>query len=91
MLLWRALSLGISTSSSMLSLSLVIAAYIDPNTGGMLFQILAVLFGVISGALLLFSGKIKGIYYQIRRRIRDSSLEPKVEIELDNQLEDKTN
>jgi len=91
MLLWRALSLGISTSSSMLSLSLVIAAYIDPNTGGMLFQILAVLFGVISGALLLFSGKIKGFYYQIRRRIRDSSLEPKVEIELDNQLEDETN
>ena len=35
----------------------VIAAYIDPNTGGMLFQILAVLFGVISGAFLLFSGK----------------------------------
>ncbi len=52
--------------------SSIIAAYIDPNTGGMLFQILAVLFGVISGALLLFSGKIKGFYYQLRRRIRDS-------------------
>jgi hypothetical protein len=52
--------------------SSVIAAYIDPNTGGMLFQILAVLFGVISGALLLFSGKIKGFYYQLRRRIRGS-------------------
>ena len=53
-------------------LSVVIAAYIDPNTGGMLFQILAVLFGVISGALLLFSGKIKEIYYRLKRRIRGS-------------------
>lgn len=53
----------------------VIAAYIDPNTGGMLFQILAVLFGVISGAFLLFSGKIKGYYYQLRRRMRSSEPE----------------
>ena len=57
------------------SLQMVIAAYIDPNTGGMLFQLLAVLFGVISGALLLFSGKIKGFYYNIRRRIRGSEEE----------------
>jgi hypothetical protein len=48
-------------------------AYIDPNTGGMLFQILAVLFGVISGALLLFSGKIKGVYYQLKRKIKSSN------------------
>lgn len=52
--------------------SYVIAAYIDPNTGGMLFQILAVIFGVISGALLLFSGKIKEVYYRLKRRIRGS-------------------
>jgi hypothetical protein len=32
--------------------------YIDPNTGGMLFQALAIMFGVISGAILTFSGKI---------------------------------
>jgi len=32
--------------------------YIDPNTGGMLFQLLATLFGVISGAVLLFSSKV---------------------------------
>lgn len=51
-------------------LQMIIAAYIDPNTGGMLFQVLAVLFGVISGALLLFSGKIKGVYYRARRRFR---------------------
>jgi len=50
----------------------VLAAYIDPNTGGMFFQILAVLFGIISGALLLFSGKIKSLFYRVKRRIRNS-------------------
>ena len=50
----------------------VLAAYIDPNTGGMLFQILAVLFGIISGALLLFSGKIKSLFYRVKRRTRNS-------------------
>lgn len=64
---------------SIVSLRMLIAAYIDPNTGGMLFQILAVLFGVISGALLLFSGKIKGYYYRIRRRMQRSEDESSVE------------
>ena len=58
--------------ANMANLSMVNLAYIDPNTGGMLFQILAVLFGVVSGALLLFSGKIKGFYYRIRRKARGS-------------------
>ena len=58
--------------TSVANLYMVIPAYIDPNTGGMLFQILAVLFGVISGALLLFSGKIKGFYYRMRRKARGS-------------------
>ena len=69
---------------SVASLHMIITAYIDPNTGGMLFQILAVLFGVISGALLLFSGKIKGIYYRMRRRVRgseDESLEEIADLE----------
>ena len=69
---------------SLASLQMVIAAYIDPNTGGMLFQILAVLFGVISGALLLFSGRVKGYYYSIRRRMRGSEDETPVE-DLDTQ------
>jgi hypothetical protein len=64
---------------TMASLHMIISAYIDPNTGGMLFQILAVLFGVISGALLLFSGKIKGYYYRIRRRMQRSEDESSVE------------
>jgi hypothetical protein len=67
MLLW-----SVVTYKLVANLSLIVAAYIDPNTGGMLFQILAVLFGVITGALLLFSGKIKGLYYRLKRRIRGS-------------------
>ncbi|MBM3143472.1 MAG: hypothetical protein FJ010_00625 [Chloroflexi bacterium] len=45
--------------------------YIDPSTGGMLFQILAVLFGVISGIVLLFSSKIKMGYRRFLRFIRE--------------------
>ncbi len=44
--------------------------YIDPNTGGMLFQILAVLFGVISGAILIFSSRIKMGFSKLRRSMR---------------------
>lgn len=41
--------------------------YIDPNTGGMLFQILAVLFGTISGGILFFSGRIRQVIARFRR------------------------
>jgi hypothetical protein len=50
----------------------ILAAYIDPNTGGMVFQVLAVLFGVISGLFLVFSGRIKGVFYNLRRRFGGS-------------------
>lgn len=73
------LSLNLAAEISLTSMHLIIAAYIDPNTGGMLFQVLAVLFGVISGALLLFSGKIKGYYYRIKRRIQGSEDDKPVE------------
>jgi hypothetical protein len=73
------LSLGSIVGIGMASLQMIILAYIDPNTGGMLFQVLAVLFGVISGALLLFSGKIKGYYYRIRRRVQGSDDEIAIE------------
>jgi len=72
MILSFLLSTGYFVGIGLSSLQMVIAAYIDPNTGGMLFQILAVLFGVISGALLLFSGKIKGFYYRLRRSMQGS-------------------
>jgi hypothetical protein len=44
--------------------------YIDPNTGGMLFQALAVLFGLISGAILVFSGKISMFVSRTLRFLR---------------------
>ena len=44
--------------------------YIDPNTGGMLFQILVVLFGVISAVVLVFSGRIRIAFAKLRRRMR---------------------
>jgi hypothetical protein len=84
MFYWSVLSL----SEAAVGILSVIPAYIDPNTGGMLFQILAVLFGVISGALLLFSGKIKGFYYRIRRQVKN----PEVDFvdETDNQEGDES-
>jgi hypothetical protein len=45
--------------------------YIDPNTGGMLFQVLAVLFGLISGIILFFSSKIKMTYRRFLRSLRE--------------------
>ena len=44
--------------------------YIDPNTGGVLFQALAAAFAVISGVLLVFSGRIRGMFARLRRRLR---------------------
>jgi hypothetical protein len=47
--------------------------YIDPNTGGMLFQVLAVMFGLISGLLLFFSGQIRVAFSKLRRKMRERS------------------
>ncbi|MFZ5881518.1 MAG: hypothetical protein ACOY0R_19300 [Chloroflexota bacterium] len=44
--------------------------YIDPNTGGMLFQVLAAAFVAVSGTLLVFSSKIKQGIASLRRRLR---------------------
>jgi hypothetical protein len=49
--------------------------YIDPNTGGMLFQVLAVVFGIFSGIVLFFSGKIRMAASRVRRFIRERSLQ----------------
>ena len=47
--------------------------YIDPNTGGMLFQILAVAFAALSGLVLFFSGKIRMFFAKLKRRAREAS------------------
>jgi uncharacterized YccA/Bax inhibitor family protein len=45
--------------------------YIDPNSGGLIFQVLLIMFGVISGAVLIFSSKIKMGVSKIRRSLRE--------------------
>jgi hypothetical protein len=44
--------------------------YIDPNTGGILFQALAAAFAVISVLLLSFSGRIRQFIARMRRKAR---------------------
>lgn len=51
--------------------------YIDPNSGGMLFQVLVVLFSTLTGVLLVFSGRIRAYIGKLRRRMQkpeDSSI-----------------
>jgi hypothetical protein len=45
--------------------------YIDPSSGGMLFQALLVLFGVISGSILIFSSRIKMVIARLTRSFRE--------------------
>jgi len=44
--------------------------YIDPNSGGMLFQVLAALFAGFTGLFLVFSGRIRAEIGKLRRRAR---------------------
>ena len=46
-------------------------AYIDPNTGGILFQVLAAAFALFSGFALLFSRQIRMAFARARRFLRD--------------------
>ena len=45
-------------------------AYIDPNTGGMVFQVLAIVFTFMSGILLFFSARIRMALARFARRMR---------------------
>jgi uncharacterized membrane protein len=47
--------------------------YIDPNTGGMLFQALLVIFGILSGTVLIFSSRIKMGVAKLMRSFREKS------------------
>jgi hypothetical protein len=67
---------------SAVSVQSAFAAYIDPNTGGMLFQLLAVLFGVFSGLVLLFSSRIKQAFFRVRRFVTGASEEVEEEPEM---------
>ena len=59
--------------------------YIDPNSGGMLFQALLVVFGVLSGTILIFSSRIKMGFAKLMRKFRgDAEEEEFVESETEN-------
>ena len=61
----------LSTLNSLIASGLTAPkVYIDPNTGGMLFQILAVLLAVFSGILFFFSRQIKTSWARLRRSLR---------------------
>jgi len=55
--------------------------YIDPSTGGMLFQVLAIAFTAVSGVILLFSNRIKMFF---SKRKRSSEIKPADEIDLNS-------
>jgi len=44
--------------------------YIDPNTGGVIFQALAAALAVISGVVLVFAGRIRAGIARLRRKLR---------------------
>ena len=45
--------------------------YIDPNSGGILFQALAAAFVAVSGVVLVFSGRIRSYFSRLRRKSRE--------------------
>ena len=45
--------------------------YIDPNTGGILFQALAGIVAAVSGVLFFFSRRIREGIARLRRRRKD--------------------
>jgi hypothetical protein len=51
-------------------MKLEVEMYIDPNTGGMLFQVLAVMFGALSGIVLLFASRIRMVFARVMRYFR---------------------
>lgn len=53
---------------------LLTGGYLDPNTGGMLFQMLAAGFATISGFVLVFSRRIKLWIASKRRKKREETV-----------------
>lgn len=51
----------------------VVPAYIDPSTGGLLFQILAMALAAISGVIFFFSRWIKLAVARVRRFVSERS------------------
>jgi hypothetical protein len=45
--------------------------YIDPNSGGLIFGWLLGAFGLVSGLVLVFSGRIRSYFARLRRKSRE--------------------
>jgi hypothetical protein len=55
--------------------------YIDPNTGGLLFQALAAAFALLSGIALVFSRQIRAALARFRRFVREAFQDDEHKIE----------
>ena len=60
--------------------------YIDPNSGGMLFQALAVFLALFSGIVLLFSSKIRAGFARFLRLIRNEDEEDRFDPPRDDDM-----
>jgi hypothetical protein len=54
----------------------LVFSYIDPNTGGIIFQALAIIFASMTGFLLFFSRQIRITTARIKRYLTGSSNQP---------------
>ncbi|MBK9049688.1 MAG: hypothetical protein IPL78_01835 [Chloroflexi bacterium] len=50
-----------------------ILAYIDPNSGGLLFQLLAAAFVLFSGLFFFFSSQVKMMFARLRRFVKEKT------------------
>jgi hypothetical protein len=50
-----------------------ISAYIDPNSGGLLFQLLAAAFVLLSGLFFFFSSQVKMMLARLRRFVKEKT------------------
>ena len=48
-------------------------AYIDPNTGGMIVQVVATSVAVLSGVALVFARRIRMVFARLMRSLRGRS------------------
>lgn len=49
--------------------------YIDPNTGGLLFQVLAAAFAALSALVVVFSRRIREVFARLKRAWREHTSE----------------
>lgn len=52
-------------------LAFLALAYVDPSTGGLLFQFLGMVFAAISGGLFFFSRQMKASVARLRRFVSE--------------------